>query len=172
MKSDCSNIIILFIVIVVACQTQKSVVSTNIFKKQNVVGKGFADSAKWTRDDILSKYSKTIFPCDTLFLIERIGEPSLEVWGNIWTSKRNVVYEYEREYETFKDTVLNYNLWNSRYKTNVEQFDTTTIDKHKILGGYRTFITQVIRGKEVKTFYFYDSYSSLNINNYKQKSLK
>ncbi len=108
------------------------------------------------RDLSLSKY-------DTLFLIERIGEPDLEIWSNIWTSKRDVVYEYHREYKTFKDTVLNYKLWNNRYKTNVEKFDTTTIDKHKILGGYRTFITQVINGKEVKTFYFYDIYSSLNI---------
>lgn len=164
MKRSYSNIIMLFIATVVACQTQKNVVSTNIFKKQTTIGKGFANSAKWSRDDILTKYSKTLFPFDTLFLIERIGEPSLEVWSNIWTSKRDVVYEYERDSETFKDTVLSYQSWKNRYKSNTERFDTTTLDKHKILGGYRTFITQVIRGKEVRTFYFHDSYSGFNMN--------
>ena len=125
--------------------------------------KNFANSAYWGRKEFISKLQKMdLGKSDTLFLIERIGEPSLEVWSNIWTSKRDVIYEYERESQIFKDTVLNYKTWQNRYKLNVEHFDTTTIDKHRILGGYRTFITQVIGGKEVKTFFFHDSYSSFN----------
>lgn len=78
----------------------------------------------------------------------------------MWTSKRDFVYEYKRDSDTSIDTVLSYKTWENRYRSNVEQFDTTTIDKHEILGGYRTFITQVIGGKEVKTFFLHDPYSS------------
>lgn len=138
-------------------------VSKRILASQ-IQNKNFANSAYWGRKEFISKFQKMkLAKSDTLFLIERIGEPSLEVWSNIWTSKRDLVYEYERESETFKDTVLNYETWHNRYKTIVERFDTTKIDRHKILGGYRTFVTQVIYGKEVKTFFFHDSYSSMNI---------
>ncbi len=157
------------LIFLVGCKVSDNIAFNQKVSKRILISqsqnKNFANSAYWGRKEFISKFQKMIIAkSDTLFLIERIGEPDLEVWSNLWTSKRDVVYEYRRGSEIFKDTVLNYKLWNNRYKTNIERFDTTTIDKHKILGGYRTFITQVIRGKEVNTFYFYDSYSSLNIN--------
>lgn len=160
MKRYYSNLIILVTVLVIACHSLKGRISSNIYNEQNKVGKIYANSAKWTREDLLSKYSDNILSSDTLFLIERVAEPTLEVWSNIWTSKRDFVYEYERDSEISRDTVLNYKTWQNRYRNNVEQFDIATLDKYEILGGYRTFITQVIRGKEVKTFFFHDSYSS------------
>lgn len=160
---------IILLIFLIGCKVSANItfnqkVSKKIFVSQSQ-NKNFANSAYWGRKEFIRKFQNiNLMKSDTLFLIERIGEPSLEVWSNVWTSKRDVVYEYERESETFKDTVLNYKSWNNRYKTNVERFDTTTIDKHRVFGGYRTFITQVIGGKEVKTFYFHDSYSSFNIN--------
>lgn len=159
---------IIILVFLIGCKVSDNIVFNQKVSKRILVSqiqnKNFANSAYWGREEFISKIQKIKFSkSDTLFLIERIGEPSLEVWSNIWTSKRDLVYEYERESETFKDTVLNYQTWQNRHKLNVERFDTTSIDKHKILGGYRTFITQVIHGKEVKTFYFHDSYSSMNI---------
>lgn len=154
--------ILLLAALVMACHSLKGRIGSNIYKEQNKVGKGFANSAKWTRDDLLSKYSNSILTFDTIFLIERVAEPTLEVWSNIWTSKRDFVYEYERDSDTSRDTILNYKTWQNRYRSNVERFDTTTIDKHEILGGYRTFMTQVIGGKEVKTFFFHDSWSSFD----------
>lgn len=160
---------IVLLVFLIGCNVSDNIafnqkVSRKILVSQSQ-NKNFANSAYWGRKEFISKFQKiNLTKSDTLFLIERIGEPDLEIWSSIWTSKRDVVYEYERESETFKDTVLNYKSWNNHYKTIVERFDTTTIDKHKILGGYRTFITQVIRGKGVRTFYFHDSYSSLNID--------
>jgi hypothetical protein len=143
---------------VIACHSLKGTIGSNIYKEQDKVGKGFANSVKWAGEDLLSKYPNGILTADTIFLIERVAEPTLEVWSNVWTSKRDFVYEYKRDSETAIDTVLSYKTWENRYRSNVEQFDTTTIDKHEILGGYRTFMTQVIGGKEVKTFFFHDSY--------------
>ena len=160
MKRYYSNLIILFTVLVIACHSLKGTIGSNIYKEQDKVGKGFANSAKWAREDLLSKYSNDNLTSDTIFLIERVAEPTLEVWSNVWTSNRDFVYEYKRDSDASIDTVLNYKTWQNRYKGNVEQFDTTTIDKHEILGGYRTFITQVIGGKEVRTFFFHDPYSS------------
>lgn len=57
---------------------------------------------------------------------------------------------------------IEYENWKDLLKDKVERFDTSSIDKHEILGGYRTFITQVIEGKEVKTFFFRDSHSSFD----------
>ena len=163
------NKIIILLLTLMSCRASDNIFFNQKISKEILVSqsknKNFANSAYWSRKEFISKFRKLEFTkSDTLFLIERIGEPSLEVWSNIWTSKRDWVYQYERDSETFKDTVLNYKFWQNRYKLNVERFDTTALDKYKILGGYRTFITQVIRGKEVKTFFFHDSYSSLNIN--------
>lgn len=160
---------IILLIFLIGCKMSQNIAFNKKVSKRILVSqsqnKKFANSAYWGRKEFINKFQKmNLAKSDTLFLIERIGEPSLEVWSNVWTSKRDVIYEYERESKIFKDTVLNYKSWSNRYKINVERFDTITIDKHRILGGYRTFITQVIRGKEVKTFYFYDSYSSLNIN--------
>ncbi len=158
---------ILIFLCLLGCKTEKNIsfvqVSDKIYQSQSKVHR-FSISAYNGRKLLSAKIKDLSFSkSDTLFLIERIGEPDLEVWGNAWTSKRDVVYEYVKESDSFKDTVFNYKSWNNRYKTNVERFDTTSLDKHKILGGYRTFITQVINGKAVKTFYFHDSYSSMNI---------
>lgn len=137
-------------------------VSKRIYKAQRKE-MTFASSAYDGRKQLINlstlNYSPTI---DTLFLIERVGEPSLEVWGNVWTSRRDIVVEYNNDSGAFKLSVLNYQEWNSSLKSKSEVFDTTTIDKHKILGGYRTFLTQVIGRSEVKTFFFHDSRSSFD----------
>lgn len=166
MKKIYFTIIIFFVVLGVSCQSTKKIISTKIFEKQNTLGKGFAKSAKWARDEIFKKYSKHLFPSDTLFLIERVEEPGLTVWGFVWTTKRDLVYEYLRGYQTTKDSIINYSNWEETFKNNVEQFDTASIPKIHVFGGNRVFITQVIRGKEIKTFYFSEGFD----NNYLLKN--
>ncbi len=138
--------------------------NTKISKKILVAqgkNRSFAIRAYGGREVFLKKIKKlSISDSDTLFMFERIGNPDLDIWSNVWTSKRNVVYEYRQESEIMKDTVINYKIWQNNYKGSIERFDTAAIDNHTILGGYRSFITQVIPGKAVRTFYFHDSYSS------------
>ncbi|WP_146202298.1 hypothetical protein [Dyadobacter jejuensis] len=140
----------------------------NILKQQADFDKRIAITTFSNRKRLSNYFVKS----DTLFLIERVDEPSLKSEGAIWNEKRNEVLVFKetdiiylkKGYMLKIDTTsINYNLWKDPLKSNAERFDTTSLDKHKILGGYRTFITQVIRGKEVKTFYFHDSYSLLNI---------
>lgn len=153
-----------------SCISQSGFVKMNkeILNLQENFDKRIATSTFSNRKRLSNYFVKS----DTLFIIERVDEPSLKSEGAIWNEKRNSVLEFKetdiiylkKGYMLKIDTTsINYNLWKDPLKTNVERFDTTTIDKHRVLGGYRTFITQVIHGKAVKTFYFHDSYSSMNI---------
>lgn len=163
--------IILMTIFFTSCISQNGFVkmNNNILKQQGNFDERIATSTFSNRKRLSSYFNKS----DTLFIIERVDEPSLKSEGAIWNEKRNRVLVFnetdiiylKKGYMLKMDTTnINYNLWKDPLKTNVERFDTTTLDKHKILGGYRTFITQVINGREVRTFYFHDSYSGFNMN--------
>jgi hypothetical protein len=163
-----NNLITIFFLLLLACRVSNNTAFDTKISKKILIAQDnygtFANSAYWRREEFMKKVKKiNISESDTLFLFERIGEPDLDIWSNVWTSKRDVVHEYKSDLKGGGDTVMNYKEWQNYYKEKVERFDTTTIDKHKILGGYRSFMTQVIRGKEVKTFFFDDSYSSFHI---------
>jgi hypothetical protein len=163
--------IILIYLFFVSCATQNEFtkMNMNILKQQEIFDKRIATTAFSNRKRLSTYFAKS----DTLFFLEKVDEPSLKSEGAIWSDKRDKVLVYsesdiiylKKGYTLKIDTAkINYNLWKEPLKNIVERFDTTSLDKHKILGGYRTFITQVIGRKEVKTFYFHDSYSSMNIS--------
>lgn len=134
--------------------------STKILKQQSS-NRTLAISAYLGREKLIrKKLSPNFSKLDTLFLIERVAIPEQSVWATIWSSKRDKVIEYVNENDIFQDTTYNYPLCKEPLMPNVEKFDTNAIDKHLILGGYRTFITQVINGKKVKSFNFDDATSS------------
>ena len=143
-------------------------VSKRIFEAQRKE-MTFAKSAYFGRRQLLNLSSLHYSPTkDTLFLLERVGEPTLEIWSSAWTSRRDIVIDYSNDSGAFERSVLGYEEWNSSLKRKSEIFDTTTIDKHELLGGYRTFMTQVIGGKEVRTFFFHDSQSSFDQSRFRK----
>lgn len=138
-----------------------------VYKKQNTFDRRIASSNFYNRIKLRGNLAG--LQSDTIFIIERVDEPTLKSEGAIWNEKRNVVFLFEETgiINTRKGAIMEmdtmsirYENWKDLLKDNVERFDTASIDKHEILGGYRTFITQIIHDREVKTFFFHDSQSS------------
>lgn len=150
----------LLCVIFFSCQTSRKSMSKLIFKEQVKVGGVFANSTNWTRNSLSTDYRSLFAQNDTLFIIERVGEVDKKVWGTIWDSNRAKVLEYSNESGMLLDSTYNYSNLKDYLVYHVEKFDTASLDKHQILGGYRTFITQVINRKKVNTFFFSDAKSS------------
>lgn len=166
---------VLFLTIAISfytCVSQKQAfknINKNVRERQNAFDRRIASSNFYNRIKLRGDLTELL--SDTIFIIERVDEPTLKSEGAVWNEKRNVVFLFEETgiINTRKGAVMGmdiisieYENWNDLLKDNVEQFDTSSIDQHEILGGYRTFITQVIRGKEVKTFFFHDSQSSFD----------
>ncbi len=128
-------------------------VSTDLFQYQSVFDTRLAIASLWERKVLIQKHSEIC--SDTIFLIERIDEPSLQAQNTIWTSKRDMVLDYSRE-GALKNTMYKYSDWSDPLKNVTERFDTLSIRKVLLLGGYRTFITQIIPDKGINTFCFSD----------------
>lgn len=130
--------------------------------KQQIKLSGLADITLLSREENISILSQlNLEHGDTLFLIERISEPDLQYWCNIWSSKRDKVIEYSNLDGVNTSNTLEYSGWNIKLKDLTERFDTTKIDRGKLLGGFRTFISTV-DSKSIRTFWFSDKYSSFN----------
>lgn len=154
----------LVILLLTSCTTSSSVkriakVSKELYKQQ-VKLSGFAKISLWAREQNISTLSQLkLGDSDTLFLIERVSEPDLQYWCNVWSSRRDKVLEYSYMDGANISKNLEYHTWNIKLKNITERFDTLKVEQVQLLGGYRTFIS-VIDSKRIKTFWFYDKYSS------------
>jgi len=134
-------------------------VSKELYKQQ-VKLSDFAKVSLLAREQNIGTISQLkLGDSDTLFLIERISEPDLQYWCNIWSSRRDTVIEYSNLDGVNTSKVLVYPKWNIKLKDVTEKFDTTKVEQVQLLGGYRTFIS-AINSKGIKTFWFHDKYSS------------
>lgn len=130
--------------------------------KQQIKLSGLAEVTLLSREENISGFSQlNLEDKDTLFLIERISEPDLQYWCNIWSTKRDKVIEYSNLDGAKTSKTLEYTSWNIKLKDLTERFDTTKIETARLLGGYKTFIS-VVDSKRVRTFWFSDKYSSFD----------
>jgi len=147
---------IIVIVIFISCSSNRQILIKNLYRKQ----KGFctcAISAKWSREQALKNgIYDDLFSCDTLWMIETINEIDKQVSSSVWNCSRNIVFNYSNRPD-YECRLLEYVKFADPLKLFTEKFDTTAINnRSSYFGANYVFISQIIKGKFIRTYYFKD----------------